>query len=899
MTVPNVSLSWLADHVEIPEGMTTAELGDSLTRVGLEEEEVHPATVSGPLVAGKVLSYEVEEHSNGKSIRYARVDVGDHNDLPGEGAEPADVPSRGIVCGAHNFEVGDTVAVVLPGATLPGPFPISARKTYGHVSDGMICSERELGLGSDHDGIMVLEGEDVPTPGESISGYLGLGEEVLEVNVTPDRGYCFAVRGLAREFAHATGAKYEDLGLPEALDTELPEHSDEGTFEVVVEEGSDLGGRAASDRFVTRIVRGIDPNAKTPAWMERRLEQAGMRPISLPVDVTNYVMLDLGQPLHAYDLRAVAEPFVVRRAEEGEPFTTLDEVDRTLSPGDIVITDSPDGKHGSNIVGLAGVMGGMNSEVQSDTTDVVIEAAHFDSKSIARTSREHGLISESSKRFERGVDPNLPPVAATRVAELLAKYGGGTMDEAMFDLDLVERPDPIKMKLSEPERLTGVAYEPARVIELLEEVGCTVEVVEGASHEDGNGETCLAVTPPSWRPDLVGPAHLVEEVARLDGYDNIPTRLPVGKGSTGLSTRAKTRRIASETLAQNGLVEVKSYPFVGDAWDRQLLPEGDPRRNAAKLANPLADDAPYMRTSLLDSLLATAERNASRGLSPVTLFETGQVTDPDGTVPAEIIGVDERPNDAEVRALLAGVPTQDWHVAGVMGGPFAPVSGKQLAEGESQSATWGWADAIEAVREIASAAGVRLETTRTWLPEGTKKLRGAPLPPPVENPEDAAPFHPGRCATVFVRVGRGLKVLGRAGELHPRVTQEFGLPKRTAAFEVNLDGIAEATSQRFVKAKPVSTYPPVKEDLAVIVEDYIPEADVRMTIERATRGLLESLALFDVYRGDQIPKGSRSLAYALVLRAPDHTLSPKEAEAARKKVISDLERRLGATVRVA
>lgn len=890
MTVPNVSLSWLADHVEIPEGMTTEELGDALTRVGLEEEEVHPATVSGPLVAGKVLSYEVEEHSNGKSIRYARVDVGDHNDAPGEGPEPAEVPSRGIVCGAHNFEVGDTVAVVLPGATLPGPFPISSRKTYGHVSDGMICSESELGLGDDHDGIMVLEGDDVPGPGEGIAGYLGLGEEVLEVNVTPDRGYCFAVRGLAREFAHSTGAEFTDLGLPAALETQLPDHSDEGTFEVVVAEDSAVNGQPASDRFVTRIVRGLDPNAPTPKWMRHRLEQAGMRPISLPVDVTNYVMLDLGQPLHAYDLRAVHAPFVVRRAEDGEEFTTLDEVDRTLSNGDIVITDSPDGEAGSHIVGLAGVMGGMNSEVQPDTTDVVVEAAHFDPVSVARTSRKHGLISESSKRFERGVDPNLPPVAATRVAELLVEYGGGTMDEVMFDFDAVSTPKPVVMSLREPERLTGVDHDPRRIVELLEEVGCEVEDAE---------EGYLSVTPPSWRPDLVGPAHLVEEIARLDGYDNIPTRLPVGEGSTGLSTRAKTRRIATQTLAQNGLVEVKSYPFVGDTWDRQLLAESDPRRAAAKLANPLAADAPYMRTSILDSLLATAERNVSRGLSPVALFELGQVTDPKGTVPAAIIGVEERPADEEVEALLAGVPTQPWHVAGVMGGPFAPVSGQQLQEGDASKSLWGWADAIEAVREIASAAGVRVETTRSWLPKGTSKLRGAPLPPPAENPEDVAPFHPGRCATVFVRVGRGLKVLGRAGELHPRVVEEFGLPKRAAAFEIDLDAFAEAVPTKFVKAKPVSTYPPVKEDLAVIVEDYIPEADVETIIERASRGLLESLTLFDVYRGDQIPAGSRSLAYSLVFRAPDHTLKPEEVEQQRKKIISDLERRLGAQVRVA
>lgn len=894
--MPHVSLSWLADHVEVPEGTTVEDLAEALTRVGLEEEEILPAAVSGPLVAGKVLSYEVEEHSNGKSVRYVRVDVGEENDAPGTGPEPSDLPSRGIVCGAHNFEVGDTVAVVLPGATLPGPFPISSRKTYGHVSDGMICSERELGLGEDHEGIMVLEEDaDLPAPGEALAGYLGLGEEVLEVNVTPDRGYCFAVRGLAREYGHSTGAAFRDPGLADALETELPP-STPGTaetadaFEVVIDEDARVEGRLASDRFVTRIVRGVDPKAKTPKWMRQRLEQAGMRPISLPVDATNYVMLDLGQPLHAYDLRAVAEPFVVRFADEGEPFVTLDGEERVLAGTDLVISDSPDGP-GSRIVGLAGVMGGLNSEIEEDTTDVVIEAAHFDPVTVARTSRRYRLSSESSKRFERGVDPNLPPVAAARVAELLVEYGGGVMDPAGFDLDLVEPAAPVRMALTEPKRLTGVDYPPERIVELLEEVGCTVVLDEDAAS--------VLVTPPSWRPDLsAGSAHLVEEIARLDGYDKIPTRLPVGKGSRGLSKRAMARRRTSMTLAQNGLVEVKSYPFVGDAFDRQLIPEGDERRNAAALRNALADDAPYMRTSLLDSLLATAERNASRGLVPVSLFEVGQVTRPDGTVPAEIIGIEHRPSDDEVETLLAGVPAQPWHAAGVVGGRFAPESGEELQTESGKQVDWNWADVIEAVREIAAANGVRLESTRTWLPEGTEVLRGAPLPPRVEDPADTAPFHPGRCATLFVRQGRGLKVLGRAGELHPRVVEGYGLPARSAAFEVDLDVLGDMVSDRFLKAKPVSTYPPVKEDLAVIVPDFVPEADVAMQIRRATGGLLESLTLFDVYRGDQIPDGARSLAYSMVLRAPDRTLKAPEVEKVRKKVIADLEKRLKATVRV-
>ncbi len=888
--MPYVSLSWLGQHVELPEDATIEKVAEDLVRVGLEEEEILPAAVTGPLVAGKVLSYVVEEHSNGKSVRYCRVDVGEHNDPAGQGAEPADIPSRGIVCGAHNFEVGDTVVVSLPGTVLPGPFPISSRKTYGHVSDGMIVSEQELGLGEDHDGIIVLDKTiaegDLPAPGESMITPLGLGEKVLEVNVTPDRGYCFAVRGLAREYSLSTGAEFTDPGLPDALTAPLPK-SDEGAFTVEVPADSTLEGRVACDRFVTRIVRGLDPKAQTPAWMKHFLEQAGMRPISLPVDVTNYVMLDLGQPLHAYDLRAVAQPFVVRRAEEGEPFTTLDGQERALSGEDLVISDSPDGAAGSRIVGLAGVMGGLESEVEADTTDVVIEAAHFDAVSIARTARRHRLYSEASKRFERGVDPLLAPVAAARVAELLAEYGGGTIDATGFDLNTVQPLPAVTMRLSEPERLTGVAYGQDRIVELLESVGCQVTVQE---------ETVRA-QPPSWRPDLVGPAHLVEEIARLDGYDQIPSTLPAAVGGASLSTEQKVRRRTADTLAQDGFVEVKSYPFVGGVHDRMRLPADDPRRDAVRLQNPLADDAPLLRTSLLDSLLATAERNTARGVTPVALFEVGQVTLPAGTQPAEIIGVEEAPSADELATLLAGVPDQPWHVAGVAGGTYAPRAAEELLAGSPAPLAWGWADAIEAARALGAANGLRVEASRTWLPPDTPKLRGAPDPAPVADPEQAAPFHPGRCATLFVRAGRGFEVIGHAGELHPRVVEEFGLPKRSAAFEVDLEQVSALVKDTPIQVKPVSTYPPVKEDLAIVVARTVPAAKVEMVIRRAGAPLLEDLVLFDVYQGEQIPEGSRSLAYGLTLRAKDKTLTGAEVAATRKKIVAQLEKTLGATIR--
>ena len=885
--MPHVAMR---DHVEVPAGATIEEVAEALVKVGIEEEEIFPAAVQGPLVAGRVLTINEEQHSNGKTVRYCRVDVGEYNDEPGTGAEPSDLPSRGIICGAHNFKVGDTVVVSLPGAVLPGPFPIAARKTYGHISDGMICSERELGLGSDHGGIIVL-GEtldigSIPPAGTNMVPLLGLGEEVLEVNVTPDRGYCFSVRGLAREYGHSTGARFTDLGLPQSLKTPLPT-SDEGAFEVDVDLASPRGGRPAADRFVTRIVRGIDSAAPTPKWMVRRLEQAGMRSLSLPVDVTNYLMLDLGQPLHAYDLSFVEAPFVVRRADNGEVFDTLDGSHLELDPEDVLITDSPNGNRASRIVGLAGVMGGLDSEVGPETRDVVIEAAHFDPISIARTARRHRMHSEASKRFERGVDPNVAPVAAARAAELIAEYGGGTVDVVGYDYSRPPEIKPVYLPSTEVNRLSGLELTDEQVTQILESIGCTVR----------NGEGGLFVVAPSWRPDLVGPAHLVEEIARLYGYDRIPTRLPRAVAGGGLKESQILRRSVSESLASQGLVEVKSYPFISNAHDREQIPASDERRVAVRLRNPLADDAALLRTSILDSLLDVAERNAARGVSPLAMFELGQVALPTGTAPAEIVGTLKRPSDQEIAALFAGVPNQPWHVAGVMGGTFAPRSGAELDCAVPAQPGWQWSDALEAARVVGAAGGVKIEATRSWLAQGPEKKPGPPMPRLLGTPEEAAPWHPARVATLFVRAGKGYVEVGRAGELHPAVVEEYGLPARSAAFELDLDAIRSQVSDSFLKVKPVSAFPPAKEDFAVVVAESVPESEVASVMRRAAGGLLESLTLFDIYRGSQIPDGYKSVAYAMTLRSDSKTLDASEVESVRAQVVKALEKRLGATLR--
>lgn len=882
--MPMVPMSWLRDYVDADPAMTTEELAAALVRVGLEEETIHPARVSGPLVVGRVLTRDEFEASNGKLVNYCRVDVGEHNDAPGTGKEPSDLPSRGIICGAHNFEVGDYVVVSLPGAVLPGPFEIAARKTYGHVSDGMMCSARELGLGDDHNGIIILQKDfpdaELPAVGHSVISFLGLGEEVLEINVTPDRGYCFSMRGVAREFSHSTGAAFRDPGLVGTLVTSVPEANEAG-FPVVVADNAPIHGRVGADRFVTRIVRGVNPKAPTPRWVVERLEMAGMRSLSLAVDITNYIMLDLGQPMHAYDLSALAAPIVVRRARAGEELTTLDEVTRTLDPEDLVISDSPNGEEGSRLLGIAGVMGGAYSEVEDSTTDILLEAAHFDAVSVARSSRRHKLHSEAAKRFERGTDPLLPAVAAQRAVDLLVQYGGGQADPAVFDLNTLPAPTSYEFALSDAERLTGVSYAPERVCDLLEQVGCVLEDIDGQR---------VRVIPPSWRPDLTGSAHFVEEIARLDGYDRIPSVLPTAPAGTGLTTAQRARRLVAQGLAHAGLTEVESYPFVSDSFDKQGLSANDPRRRAVKLRNPLADDAPLLRTSVLDTLLDTAARNWARGIPSVAIFEIAKVVHPEGVVPTGLISAEHRPSDEQLAALEAGTPSQPWHVGAVLAGNARPAG---ILDSQRN---FDWADAVEIARSICDQLGVRVEVTRAWLAQPST-LKGPRLPGAATDPAEVAPWHPGRVARIFARQGKDCVELALAGELSPKACKAFGLPARACALELDVDALISVMSDEPMQVKPVSTYPAAKEDLALVVPTNVPVSRVEQVIRQAAGALIEDLVLFDIYEGDQVPEGFRSLAFSVRLRAGDHTLTPDEVQKVRADIVSKTGKVLGATLR--
>jgi phenylalanyl-tRNA synthetase beta chain len=820
-----VPVGWLAEYVDVPAGTTVEDLDTAFVRLGLEVEEIHRAEeVTGPLVVGKVL--EIEELTDFKKpIRYAQVDVGE--------AEP-----RGIVCGATNFVVGDTVVVALPGAVLPGGFEIAARKTYDRISDGMICSVRELGIGDDHAGILVLgaDGADVPPPGTPAGPVAGLEDVVIELAVTPDRGYCLAMRGIAREMGTGLAAPWRDPGAVSA-----PAWSGEPAWKVTVAEPD------RCDRFSMIALEGLDPTAPTPWWMRRRLAQAAVRSISLAVDVTNYVMLELGQPMHAFDRDAVTGPITVRLAREGEKLTTLDGLDRKLSSDDLLITDE------SGPIGLAAVMGGASTEIGDGSTAVLLEAAHWEPTGVARTARRHRLPSEAAKRFERGVDPEMTVVALARAAQLLAEYGGARVVGGLVDVD-TRRPRPaIPLDVTKPAQVAGVPYTAAQVVELLEAVGCAV---------DASGDL-LSVTPPSWRPDLTDPADLVEEVVRLAGYDDIPSVLPTVPPGRGLPDVQRRRRSVGRTLAEAGYVEAPSYPFLGTpALDALGLADDDPRRDVVVVRNPLSEEEPALRTTLLPGLLATLARNLSRGQRDVALFEHGAVFPGGNRTPAPLPGVDKRPDDETLTALLGAVPQQPRHVAVALAGNREP----RGWWGPGRPASW--ADAVQAARLVAAASGVEL-TVRAG---------------------ERAPWHPGRCAELLV----GDRVVGHAGELHPRVCAALGLPPRTSAMELDLDALPPAP----VPVGPrISTFPPVLIDLALVVKEDVPAAEVASALEDGAGELLEDLRLFDVYTGTPVPAGSRSLAYALTLRAPDRTLTSEEATAVRDAAVTEATRRTGAELR--
>lgn len=825
-------ISWLREFVDVPADVTHEQVHAALVKVGLEEEDVHTFDLSGPVVVGRVLSFDDEPQSNGKTIRWCQVEVGD-----------GDV--RGIVCGAHNFVEGDKVVVSLPGAVLPGPFPISARKTYGHVSDGMIASARELGLGDEHAGILRLAelGLD-PEVGADAIALLGLNDFAVEVNVTPDRGYAFSIRGIAREYSNATGAAFRD---PAAAVTVEPGSG----FPVVVDDRAPIRGRSGISGMVTRAVRDIDPSRPTPPWMVARLTLAGVRSISLPVDITNYVMFELGQPIHGYDLDKLQGGLTIRRANPGESLETLDGVVRKLDPQDLLVCDD------SGPVGLAGVMGGATTELSGTTTTVLVEAGTWDPVTIARTARRHKLPSEASRRYERGVDPKVAAPAVQRVVDLLVELAGGTADVLGSAFDDSTPPAAIAL----PERyvadIVGVDFSADEITTSLAEIGATVEIADGG----------WLVTPPTWRPDLTDKATLAEEVARIVGYDRIPSVLPVAPPGRGLSRSQRLRRLASGGLAAAGLTEVLAYPFVSTAQN-DLFGSPHPGGVAAmKLANPMDPDAAWLRTTLIPGLIGVARRNLSRGLNDLALFEIGTVFRPvagqaygSGPLPSG----DALPADEVLGALRASIPPQPWYAGALfLGDSIERAPGRPAVPA-------GLGDALDAARHLASVVAAPLE-----IVTGSHQA-----------------LHPGRTAELRSNGA----TIGWAGELLPALALELDLPRVVAVLELDLDALIAAGATD-VSATPIASMPAATQDVSLVVPVSVRAGELLALLLEGGGELLEHATLVDDYRGPGVPEGSKSLTYALRFRAPDRTLTAAEATESKNSAVALAASRFGAVLR--
>jgi len=815
-----VPLSWLREYVPVPTSASNEVIEEAFVSVGFEVEsvEVQGADIQGPLVVGQVVSIEQVEGQK-KPIRYVGLDCGE-----------AEV--RYVICGASNFSVGDRVVVSLPGAVLPGGFEIAARQTYGHTSNGMICSARELNLSDDHTGIIVLhEGK----PGDDALSLLQAHDVIFDVAVNPDRGYALSIRGLARELAAALELPYQDPAV--SVDPSLFEVNKSGV-QVSIDDPS-----AASVIYI-RTITDFNSSAPTPLWMSRRIEKCGMRSISLAVDITNYVMLELGQPLHAFDAEKIAGSLHIRRANSDSEITTLDGQVRKLAPSNLVVADDKEP------LALAGTMGGLHSEVTGTSTKLAIEAARFDPISIAKNSRFHRLSSEASRRLERAVDPALASIASARAVKLLIELGGAKY-LGSATAGAIPKIATISFNPNFASQLLGIPITHEIVEAHLTTVGSQISKVN---------ESLWEVTPATWRSDLLNPSDLVEEVGRLVGLNSIEGTLPVGPSRATLSPLQYRKRGVANYLANLGFSEVYNYPFVNQEMV-DLLGFTGARAASFKLANPMSDQAPLLRTHLLPGLLETAKRNLNRGAKDCAIFEIGSVfRDVAKLAHVSPVPTTTRPSAETIADIYASVPPQPLFVGGVVAGSL------------DRSGWWGsgrlfdWSDATTMALKIIELTG----NVGTIVQS------------------DLAPWHPGRCAEIQV----GGKPVAHAGELHPRVLEALGLPARSCAFAVILSELPVAPAKG---AKPILTMPAATQDVSLIVSGSVPAAKVESALVSGAGELLESIALFDRY--ENLGDGKVSLAFTLTFRASDRTLTAEEVSGYRESAVAAAAEQCGAIVR--
>ena len=814
-------LSWIKDFVDLPSSLTADDIGRGLVRVGFEVEDViyQGADVKGPLVFGEVLSIE-EITEFKKPIRYVGLDCGEKQ-------------TRFVICGATNFVVGDMVLVALPGSVLPGNFEIAARETYGKTSNGMICSAKELGLSDDHAGIMVFDKEQVSSKDDAREK-LQLDDTIFDIAVNPDRGYALSIRGVAREIAGAFDLKFND-----------PANQLRGlNFE---KSGSGvkpkIDDKESASVFYLRTLSNFDSKATTPLWMRRRIEKMGMRSISLVVDVTNYVMLELGQPLHAFDRKKIKGDLRVTRAGKSAKFVTLDGQERTLDPADLMVCDD------ERPLALAGTMGGLYSEITDETTEIALEAVRFNPIAIAQNSRRHKLSSEASRRLERGVDPCLAELASARFVQLLIEHSSAKHVET---LSTGEAKYPVSFTINPAQISTILGFEVSstQILKSLQTIGCEVN------------ESNFEINPPTWRPDLTNESDIAEEVARIIGYDSIPSILPNRPLHASLTPIQKRRRVIAAFLANRGFSEVLTFPFTNQKTIDEMGFVGS-RASTYALANPMSDENPLLRVHLIPGLIEVAARNISRGAQDFAIFETGSIfrstkkldafVNPDTSV---------RPGQQIISKIFESVPDQIEMVAGLL------VGKREVEDWQGKSQSFEWSDAISFAQEILDLCHLEYEVKRS----------------------DLAPWHPGRCAELIVDGA----VVAHAGEVHPRILAQYNLPARSSAFAINLGALPAST---LVKPSRVGVMPAAVQDVALIVDSRVPALEVQEALREGAGNLLESIALFDRY--DKVGDGKVSLAFTLTFRAEDRTLTGEEVSAMREAATNLATKRCGAIVRTA
>jgi phenylalanyl-tRNA synthetase beta chain len=814
-------LSWIKEFVDIPATTTAEEISDALIRVGFEVEEIikQGSDLTGPLVFAKVLSIE-ELTEFKKPVRYVGLDCGEKE-------------TRYVICGATNFVVGDLIVAALPGAILPGDFAIGARETYGKTSNGMICSARELGLGEDHSGIMTFADGTVNVGDDAIEGLM-INDVIFDVAVNPDRGYALSIRGIAREVAGSLGLTFND---PVYALRELK------FAETGVGVTAKIADSSTASVFYLRTLSNFDPSATTPLWMRRRIEKMGMRSISLVVDVTNYVMLELGQPLHAFDKSKIKGGLIIKRAGKAQPFTTLDGQVRQLDADDLMVCDD------EQPLALAGTMGGAYSEISETTTDIALEAVRFDPVCVAKNSRRHKLSSEASRRLERSVDPSLAQLASARFVQLLTENSSAQHVATVVDGEPRFAP-VVKVDPSYISRILGVEVTPAQIAGILRTIGCDVN------------EDTFEVDPPSWRSDLLTSADYAEEVARMIGYDKIPSILPPRPKHASLTPTQKRRRAVAQMLASRGLVEVQTFPFTNQETIDGMGFIGE-RAATYRIANPMSEEFPLMRVHLVPGLIEVAQRNISRGAKDFAIFEMGSIfRSSQKLVPFISPDLSKRPDREVIDEIFASVPPQAYHVAGLLVGKV------ESEDWQGKARAYNWQDAIAYAQDILQLCNLEWTVKRS----------------------DFAPWHPGRCAELIVDG----KAVAHAGELHPRIVAKYGLPERSVAFAVGLSALPDS---QLVRPTNVGTMPAALQDVALIVDDSVTAAHVEAALREGAGELLESITLFDRY--DKLGDGKISLAFSLTFRAPDRTLTGAEVTAMRESAVAAAVKATGAVLRTA